>query len=740
MVREPGRRIAAVLAMLVLIAAACGSDESPTADAQPAAQESTAEVVEVPTTESPDGSPDIEVAARAEQICLPHELCVEISGSETTGQDLRLLLYEATAERWPHDYRSVPTPSWVVSEYPPVPDSFPTRISIAFEENLFAIASTPLEGAELGLAVVTGAASIMTVDATDARGFSESTLVYEPDTPMDFGTVRLELPAGDTCELNPYHPDCLTAGMFWKEHYLGDEGFVPGAVYLDVADIDGDGMADIVTVGEPHFENPDLPLTDLKLAVYYLNPDLTLRETEVIDQWTEADPTFYSAWGVKVVDHGGEPVIVVGTNIPDLAPLEDGSGAVLGYRRVGDAWERTEIVANPDPRTTNYNAMIVVACDIDQDGDDDLALSSAFGTSSVGNWMENTGAEAPGWTPHYQEMAPGMDPAVRGVLAYKCVDLDGDDYPEVAYNAMFDIPDTDPPRYRGEIWFGHNPGPDGWDEPWDTIVVDDDNWASADMWFHDFDEDGHLDLIANQIFSSTVTRYWHPGDDLTARWVPEVVISGLTSPSDMWLTDMDGDGAVDVVSADHTAHNGVWHRNPGVASTEWTGASIFRGIGMPGDFAMADIDGDGDLDWVGVSMTLGQAFLVEQVAPASSAVVRLSMPDDFDQAVTKLVVTLASEVPVIGMPVALLAIVDNVDNDGDGRLDVDQILNADSDVVLTFDDVGLTGDYHVVAAVYVEGGGEFQPVAGLDYLAASEPLQFGAGPVDTELELAVYTG
>ena len=326
-----------------------------------------------------------------------------------------------------------------MSEYPPVPDTFPIRIRIPFEENLFAIASNPLEGSELGLAVVTGVASIMTVEATDARGFSETTLVYEPGAAMDFGTVDLALPLGDTCELNPYHPDCLTAGMFWEEHYLGEEDFVPGAIYLDVADVDGDGMSDIVMVGEPHFEDPDLPLTSLKLGVYYLNADLTVREVELIDEWTEADQTFYSPWGVQVIDHAGEPMIVVGTNIPELAPLEDGSGAVLSYRKVGGEWQRSEIVDNPDPTTTNYNAMIVVTCDIDEDGDEDLALSSAFGSSAVGSWMENTGRTEPPWIPHLQTMAPGTDPSIRGTLGYKCVDLNGDGYPEVVYNAMFDV-------------------------------------------------------------------------------------------------------------------------------------------------------------------------------------------------------------------------------------------------------------------------------------------------------------
>ena len=153
-----------------------------------------------------------------------------------------------------------------------------------------------------------------------------------------------------------------------------------------------------------------------------------------------------------------------------------------------------------------------------------------------------------------------------------------------------------------------------------------------------------------EIFSQTVTFYEHPGDDLTATWEPEIFVSDLTSPSDMWWTDVDGDGAVDLVSADHTAHRGVWHRNTGVGGgNQWTGSSIYRNINMPGDFAMVDIDGDGDEDWVGVSMTLGQAFIVERVDPPESLVVELTLPDDLTAPITRLVVTLAEEIPVTGI-------------------------------------------------------------------------------------------
>jgi len=355
-------------------------------------------------------------------------------------------------------------------------------------------------------------------------------------------------------------------------------------------------------------------------------------------------------------------------------------------------------------------------------------MSGAFGSSSVGNWLENTGDPQTPWISHFQPMSADTDPHIRGTLAYKCTDLNGDGYPEVIYNGMFDIPDTNPPRYRGEIWLAVNPVQQGKDMPWQKIVIDDDNWASADMWFHDFDADGYPDLIANQIFSSTVTRYAHPGDNLSAPWEPEVIIAGLTSPSDMWW--------VDVVSADHTAHRGVWHRNPGPGSTDlWQSNLIFRNIRMPGDFAMIDLDEDGDLDWLGTSMTLGQAYVVEQIRPASGLVVTLSLPESFDATITQLVVTLVNELPATGIPAAILTTIDNVDKDGDGKLDVDQILGASQDLVLAIEDVGVTGDYHVVVALYVEGGGTFQPVSGVDYLAGSDKVTLGAGSVELALAL-----
>ena len=221
-------------------------------------------------------------------------------------------------------------------------------------------------------------------------------------------------------------------------------------------------------------------------------------------------------------------------------------------------------------------------------------------------------------------------------------------------------------------------------------------------------------------------------------WESEVIISGLTSPSDMWLTDMDDDGLVDVVSADHTVHRGVWHKNPGIGSNEpWQLNSIFQNVRMPGDFAMVDMDKDGDLDWVGTSMTWGQVFIVEQVEPETSLVATISLPDDFDEEITRVVLLLSKDYPLKGIPKSILANIENIDKDGDGELDVDQLINASNEIVLALEDVGEIGDYHVVAALYVEGGGNFNPKSGIDYMASSGMQTVGNGKVEVVIDLVV---
>jgi hypothetical protein len=54
---------------------------------------------------------------------------------------------------------------------------------------------------------------------------------------------------------------------------------------------------------------------------------------------------------------------------------------------------------------------------------------------------------------------------------------------------------------------------------------------------------------------------------------------------------------------------------------------------------------------------------------------------------------------------------------------------------LPIKDAGLSGGYHVVVVLYMEGGGTFQPLPGVDYMAASAKLTLGQGQAVADLEL-----
>ena len=152
---------------------------------------------------------------------------------------------------------------------------------------------------------------------------------------------------------------------------------------------------------------------------------------------------------------------------------------------------------------------------------------------------------------------------------------------------------------------------------------------------------------------------------------------------------------------------------------------------------MVDMDKDGDLDYVGIFDDSGATFIVEQVEPDTSLVVNLSLPDDFDEPITKLVILLTKKVPLKGIPKAVLANIDNTDMDGNGELDIDQMLGSNHKIMLSFEDVENAGDFHVMAVVYVEGGGNFQPKSGADYEGHSDLLTFGGGKIEVNLDLSV---
>jgi hypothetical protein len=84
-----------------------------------------------------------------------------------------------------------------------------------------------------------------------------------------------------------------------------------------------------------------------------------------------------------------------------------------------------------------------------------------------------------------------------------------------------------------------------------------------------------------------------------------------------------------------------------------------------------------------------------------------------------------------------MATINDSDRGSDGELDADQVIGPTHDPLLSFEDVDNASDLHVVAALDVDGGGNFNPESGGDYIAYREKVIFGKGVVDVDLDLTL---
>jgi hypothetical protein len=86
---------------------------------------------------------------------------------------------------------------------------------------------------------------------------------------------------------------------------------------------------------------------------------------------------------------------------------------------------------------------------------------------------------------------------------------------------------------------------------------------------------------------------------------------------------------------------------------------------------------------------------------------RLTVPRDYSGTPRQLAIVLVNSLPVTGIPAAFLKFVDN------------PTVAAGQEITLTGDVPANRGSFKVLAALYMQGGGQFTPTPGTDYDAAT---------------------
>lgn len=414
----------------------------------------------------------------------------------------------------------------------------------------------------------------------------------------------------------------------WREHIIDDSEVtgVPfsGSDGLVMGDIDRDGYETVVSVHEsdaeydsaqfvPGFVPP--PAGHVRIAFASESPD----------RWAN----------ITIAEGGDAPA-------PEDAALADMNGD--GYLDVLAAAELSHIIylQNPGPgaREEHWRRLIlpmtrdrgsyirVFAADLDGDGVPEVTAPNK-GAQSPGpdDYARSTPVEL------YQLDGDPLDGGSwqRQVLGNysipqnaEPVDLDGDGDLDIMVGA----------RGESRLVFFENLGDLEFAEH--AIGINGPAMAGFNLEYADLSGDGRLDIVGAAARGiSWIEQPARKGDAWNAFRIGSFAPDSVTG---MEVADIDGDGDLDVMVGSYsrglrTGDGAVdlneplgrigWFENPGDAKSDWTRHDISRRVrGMFDKFIARDLDGDGDMDFVGTrgnSRPYDGVFWLEQVRSAEPA-------------------------------------------------------------------------------------------------------------------------
>jgi hypothetical protein len=95
-------------------------------------------------------------------------------------------------------------------------------------------------------------------------------------------------------------------------------------------------------------------------------------------------------------------------------------------------------------------------------------------------------------------------------------------------------------------------------DPWPMHVIDNTSIGADGVRLADFDGDGHPDIATGWEEGGSIRVYHNPGPALAKEPWPSVVVGSVGSPEDAVLADLDGDGAMDVISCSEGQERKIW--------------------------------------------------------------------------------------------------------------------------------------------------------------------------------------
>ncbi|MEM5518352.1 VCBS repeat-containing protein [Henriciella sp. AS95] len=429
----------------------------------------------------------------------------------------------------------------------------------------------------------------------------------------------------------------------WREHLIDTESVnggveIRGGDGLAMADLDGDGFQDVVSVhedsahiriafgsaspvewtlmtlaqGDDAKAVEDVAIGDLNNdgrldiiaacedghLIYFENPGEAAKK----GPWPSIIPSITRGRGswlrVFMADMNGDGQL-------DITAANKGSADIVTDEQAAKTASTTSlfVLDGPPLEQSSWREQVLLrsgiantARPIDFDGDGDFDVLAASRQDQTLFVLENAGTSADG-TVQINTHDVAIDvpsdgdqelTAQTNAFMDDTTDLDGDGLVDLVLSAQLTPADGGQP-WLGLVWLRQ---PASFDEAWTLTKIGDTlpDWI-AGLRLADIDSDGDLDVITGGYSGLNILVGAYSG--------------AARDHDDPSVTASDSTGRI------------AWFENPGNASGDWTRHDISRRVrGMFDGFIAQDLDGDGDLDMVATRGNSGShdgVFWLEQV-------------------------------------------------------------------------------------------------------------------------------